>query len=143
MTHPGIDLLEIDRLERALARHPTLEERLFSDAERAYAHSRARPAQHLAARWCAKEAVTKALGLTVFRPLDVEVLPGADLSSPDTSPWSPGAGPIAPEPDPGSDPRPRLRLHGAARRRAEELGLAVSVSLTHSRELAGAVAVAG
>jgi holo-[acyl-carrier protein] synthase len=129
MPHPGIDLLEIDRLERALARHPTLEERLFSDAEREYAHSRARPAQHLAARWCAKEAVTKALGLSVFRPLDVEVLPGADSQSPD--------------PNPASDPRPRVRLHGAARRRAEELGLVVSVSLTHSRELAGAVAVAG
>ena len=131
MPQPGIDLLEIDRLERALARHPTLEERLFSAAERAYAHSRARPGQHLAARWCAKEAVTKALGLAVFRPLDVEVLPGAPAIASGS------------EPGPGSDPRPRVRLHGAAQHRAQELGLAVSVSLTHSRELAGAVAVAG
>jgi holo-[acyl-carrier protein] synthase len=133
MTHAGIDLLEIDRLERALARHPSLGERLFSDAERAYAESRRRPAQHLAARWCAKEAVTKALGLTVFRPRDIEVLPGADRALG----GDPGLGL-----DPSVDPRPRVQLHGAARRRASELGVEVSVSLTHSRDLAGAVAVA-
>ena len=39
----GIDLLEIDRLERALERRPRLAERLFTDAERAYAAARARP----------------------------------------------------------------------------------------------------
>jgi holo-[acyl-carrier protein] synthase len=53
----GIDLLEIERLERALERRPRLAERLFTDAERGYAASRARPGQHLAARFCAKEAV--------------------------------------------------------------------------------------
>ena len=58
----GIDLLEIDRLERALARRPRLAERLFTEEERAYASTRARPGQHLAARFCAKEAVAKALG---------------------------------------------------------------------------------
>ena len=63
MTGIGIDLLEIDRLERALARRPRLAERLFTDAELDYAAARARPAQHLAARFCAKEAVAKALGL--------------------------------------------------------------------------------
>ena len=33
----GIDLLEVDRLERALARRPRLAERIFTDGERAYA----------------------------------------------------------------------------------------------------------
>ena len=37
----GLDLLEIDRLEQALARRPGLGERLFTDAERAYAATRA------------------------------------------------------------------------------------------------------
>ena len=64
MTGLGLDLLEIERLERALERRPRLAERLFTDAERAYAAARARPAQHLAARFCAKEAVAKALALT-------------------------------------------------------------------------------
>ena len=58
----GIDLLEIERFERALERRPRLAERLFTDAERSYAASRARPGMHLAARFCAKEAVAKALG---------------------------------------------------------------------------------
>ncbi len=74
----GIDLLEIDRLERALARRPNLAERLFTDGERAYAATRARPAMHLAARFCAKEAVAKALELREWSWRDVEVLGGGD-----------------------------------------------------------------
>jgi holo-[acyl-carrier protein] synthase len=111
----GLDLLEIERLEAALARRPSLAQRLFTDAERAYAQQRARPGQHLAARFCAKEAVTKALGLPVFRPREVEVLGGGE--------------------DVG------LALHGEAARRAQELGVEVAVSLTHARDTAGAVAV--
>jgi holo-[acyl-carrier protein] synthase len=111
----GIDLLEIDRLERALDRHPRLAERLFTDAERAYAASRGRPGQHLAARFCAKEAVAKALGLATWNFRDVEVL--------------------------GCDGPPELRLHGAAAARAAALGVQVSISLTHSRRDAAAVAV--
>jgi holo-[acyl-carrier protein] synthase len=70
----GIDLLEIDRMERALERRPRLAERLFTDAERAYAAARARPGQHLAARFCAKEAVAKALALEAWSPRDIEVV---------------------------------------------------------------------
>ena len=62
MSGVGLDLLEIERLERAIERRPGLAARLFTDGERAYAASRARPGQHLAARFCAKEAVAKALG---------------------------------------------------------------------------------
>jgi len=113
----GIDLLEIDRLERALERRPRLALRLFTEAERAYAASRARPGQHLAARFCAKEAVAKVLALEAWSFLDVEIL--------------------------GGDGPPQLRLHGAAAARAAELGVEVSVSLTHTRRDAGAVAVAG
>ena len=79
----GLDLLDIDRLERALERRPGLADRLFTEAERAYAAAQARPAQHLAARFCAKEAVTKALGLDVLRPRDIEVVAtGGPPSSP-------------------------------------------------------------
>ena len=102
----GIDLLEIERLERALERRPRLAERLFTDRERAYAASRARPAQHLAARFCAKEAVAKALRLQAWSWQDIEVLEG-----------------------------PRLVLHGALSEHD------VEVSLTHSKGMAGAVAV--
>ncbi len=112
----GLDLLEIDRLERALARRPRLADRLFTDGERAYAATRARPVMHLAARFCAKEAVAKALQLRAWSWRDVEVLGGGD------------------EP-------PSVRLSGAAERRAAELGVTVIVSLTHERGMAAAVAV--
>lgn len=112
----GIDLLDIDRLERALERSPRLAHRLFTDSERAYAAARARPGQHLAARFCAKEAVAKALELSGWSFQDVEVVAGE------------GA--------------PRVRLSGAAAERAALLGVEVTVSLTHSRAHAAAVALA-
>ena len=113
----GIDLLEIDRLERALERTPRLAERLFTDAEREYAAGRGRPGQHLAARFCAKEAVAKALGIESWNFRDVEVL--------------------------GTGGPPELRLHGAAAARAAELGVSVEISLTHTGRDAAAVAIAG
>lgn len=113
----GIDLLEIDRLERALERRPGLAQRVFTDAELEYAGARSRPGQHLAARFAAKEAVFKALGLGgALRMREIEVVPGKP---------------------------PTIRLHGHAAEAAARRGVAeVSVSLTHSRETAGAVAIA-
>jgi holo-[acyl-carrier protein] synthase len=114
MAGVGIDLLEIDRMERALERHPRLAERVFTAAEREYAAARARPGRHLAARFAAKEAVVKALGLSGgFGLREIEVLAG--------------------EP-------PTVRLAGRA---AEVAGdRRVEISLTHSRENAAAVAIA-
>jgi holo-[acyl-carrier protein] synthase len=112
----GIDLLEIARLERALARRPRLAERLFTDTERAYAAGRARPVMHLAARFCAKEAVAKALALDTWSFRDVEVVGGGDRA-------------------------PQVRLAGAAAARAGALGATVHVSLTHTDAMAGAVAM--
>jgi holo-[acyl-carrier protein] synthase len=107
----GLDLLEIDRLERALERRPALLERFFTPAEREYAAARPRPGQHLAARFCAKEAVAKALGLQAWSWQDIEVVAA------------------------GGAPAVVLRgkLAGAGD---------VELSLTHSRDMAGAVAVA-
>jgi holo-[acyl-carrier protein] synthase len=112
----GIDLLEVERLERALERRPRLAERLFTDAERGYAAAKARPIVHLAARFCAKEAVAKALGLTAWSFRDVEVVATAAA--------------------------PEVRLSGSAAARAAELGVSgATVSLTHTARLAAAVAV--
>lgn len=74
MAQVGIDLIEIERIERALERRPRLAERLFTDAEREYAATRARPATHLAARFAAKEAVAKALALEGWSFRDIEVV---------------------------------------------------------------------
>ena len=114
MAGVGIDLLEIDRMERALERHPGLAERVFTAAEREYAASRARPGRHLAARFAAKEAVVKALGLSGgFGLREIEVLAG--------------------EP-------PTVRLAGRAAAAAGDRR--VEISLTHSRDNAAAVAIA-
>jgi holo-[acyl-carrier protein] synthase len=113
----GLDLLDIARLERALERRPALAARLFCDGEMAYAARHARPGQHLAARFCAKEAVTKALGLDVLRPREIEVVRDE-------------AG------------RPSVVLAGAAAARAQALGTTVLITLTHTAGTAGAVAVA-
>ena len=60
----GVDLTPVGRMAEAMARHPgRLEARLFTDDERAYCEARAQPAQHFAARFAAKEATLKALGV--------------------------------------------------------------------------------
>jgi holo-[acyl-carrier protein] synthase len=59
----GVDLVEVDRMRRTLARTPALVERLFTDAERAYCERRRDPTERFAARFAAKEAVMKALGV--------------------------------------------------------------------------------
>ncbi len=111
----GIDLIEVDRIERALQRYPRLAGRLFSDDELAYCSRHGRPARHLAARFAAKEAAVKALGLDHFTPRSIEVVEGRP---------------------------PTLRLHGRAAELARERRVELSLSLTHAREIAAAVVVA-
>lgn len=118
----GIDMVEIARVERLLAsKGDRALRKLFTDAERAYALSKPRPALHFAARVAAKEATYKALRGTHqaraigWRELEV------------TLEW---------------DGAPTLLLHGGAARRAIELGVTrVHLSLTHTASSAAAVAV--
>ena len=72
----GIDAVELDRFGRALARTPTLAERLFTAGELAYGQRAKDPVPRLAARFAAKEAAMKALGvgLGAFGFHDVEVV---------------------------------------------------------------------
>ncbi|MGH2958044.1 MAG: holo-ACP synthase [Solirubrobacterales bacterium] len=112
----GIDLLEIDRMEEALARRPRLAERIFTSEERAYAERHKRPAQHFAARFCAKESVAKALNLRAWGFREIEVV--------------------------ATGAAPRVRLTGRAAEAAEALGAEIRISLTHSNVTAGAVAIA-
>ena len=113
----GIDVVEVERLERALVRRPRLAERLFQPSELSYARSRRRPATHLAARFAAKEAAVKALGIGGLALREVEVEGG------DREP-------------------PRLRLHGRARSRTRAQGVELAMSQTHTRLTAAAVVLA-
>lgn len=118
----GIDLVAVTRVEAMLSRFGERAlGRLLTDDERAYCLSMAGPARHVAARLAAKEAVFKALqGTEDARGIgwrEIEV-----LRSP--------AG------------QPSVRLHGKALRRFEEMrGRTVLLSLTHTDDLAAAVAL--
>ena len=59
----GINILEIARMERVLKRRPSFVRRVFTDDERLFCESAARPAEHYAARFAARGAVLRALGL--------------------------------------------------------------------------------
>ena len=109
----GIDVVQVERLECALARTPRLGERLFTDAERSL-----RP-ESLAARFAAKEAVAKALGAPGgLRWRDAEVVTDATG-------------------------RPRLVLHGGVAAEAEAQGISTwHLSLSHDGGVATAVVVA-
>ena len=123
MLTTGVDLVEIARIERALAHHgDRFLERIFTPAEVLYCRARL---PELAARFAAKEAVSKALGL------------GVRMLSRDGINWR--------DAEIIGDMRgkPLIRLHGRAAERAEELGLTEwAVSLTHTREHAIAFVVA-
>ena len=110
----GVDVVEVARLERALARTPALAERLFTAQERAAARS-----ESLAARFAAKEAVAKALGAP------------AGLSWQDAEVVREASG------------RPRLVLHGGVAQEAAAQGIATwHLSLSHDGGIATAVVVA-
>jgi holo-[acyl-carrier protein] synthase len=114
----GLDVIEIERVRRALERYPGFRARCFTDAEQAYCDSRPNPAQHYAARFAAKEAVGKALGFGVARAFawrDVEIV---------------------------GRPKPDVRLSGRVAVWAERVGAgAIDLSMTHAREVAAAVCV--
>jgi holo-[acyl-carrier protein] synthase len=116
----GTDLVDVDRFRRAITRTPGLVERVFTDDEQRYARTRRDPAEALAARFAAKEAVMKALavGIGAFPWRDVEVVRA----------------------DGGA---PSLILHGDAGSLAGRRGVGGwLVSLTHTATVAGAVAIA-
>ena len=114
----GVDLIEIARVRRTLERYPSFRRRCFTEAERAYCDSRPNPPQHYAARFAGKEAIGKALGFGVARAFawqEVEI---------------------------AGRPKPGVALSGRIQAWAEGLGAgAIDLSMSHSRELATAVAV--
>ena len=114
----GIDLIEIERIRRALDRYPRFRERCFTEAERSYCDSRPNPAESYAGRFAGKEAVGKALGFGVARAFawrEIEIV---------------------------GRPKPTVHLSGRPAAWAERVGAGrIDLSMTHSRELANAVAI--
>jgi holo-[acyl-carrier protein] synthase len=116
----GLDLVDVPRFASVLARRPSVRDRLFTEAERTYAGTLADPVPSLAARFAAKEAVMKALGvgLGAFAFGDVEV-----------------------RREPTGEPR--LALSGRAAELASHRAVSSwLLSLSHTSTAAAAVAVA-
>ena len=114
----GVDAIEIARIRRALVRYPAFRERCFTPAEREYCDSRKNPAESYAARFAGKEAVGKALGIGVARAFawrEIEIV---------------------------GRPKPMVKLHGRIGAWARQSRVdGIDLSMTHTRELAIAVAV--
>ena len=119
MYHLGVDIVEIERIQRSIARYgERFLSRIYTDAELELCRSRV---PELAVRFAGKEAVMKALG-TGRRGVswrDIEILRNKRNA-------------------------PLVYLHGRARSRARKLGIAeIDISLSHSRDYAVASAIGG
>lgn len=118
----GVDIVEIERMQRILARTKSFAEKVFSEAERAYCDKKANPAAHYATRFAAKEAVVKALGTGFSGGIwvrDIEVV--RDKKG-----------------------KPSVVLTGRAREVAEEQGvreISISLTYTHTEAVACAMAI--
>ncbi|HJP16582.1 MAG TPA: holo-ACP synthase [Acidimicrobiales bacterium] len=116
----GVDLVDVDRFRHSLTRTPGLRDRLFLPEEQEYSERQSDPTERYAARFAAKEAVLKALGLGLgsvsFQ--DIEIVHTVSGE-------------------------PALRLHSKAIDIASEAGVEKwLLTLTHTHRTAAAVAVA-
>jgi holo-[acyl-carrier protein] synthase len=117
----GVDLCEVPRIEAAVARYGSrFLERIFTEREIAYADRKANRFERYAARFAAKEAGMKALGVgwtggIAWRDFEVVNLPSG---------------------------RPTLNFHGRAAEVAAKLGVRhVALSITHTKEQALAMVI--
>ena len=116
----GVDVVGVGRLEKLVRGHEQSQETLFTQRELDYCLGKRRCYEHMAARFAAKEAVMKAMGVGLwkFKLRDVEVVRAKS-----------GA--------------PSVALHGRAAEMAAERGIAAwHLSLTHTETTALAVAIA-
>lgn len=116
----GLDFTEIPRIRRMSTQWgERFTRKVFTPGERAFAEQRADSARHYAARFAAKEATMKALGVPAGLSWhDMELVGGGKS-------------------------QPRMVLSGRAQQAADQLGVTVlHVTLTHSEDLAAAVVIA-
>ena len=112
----GVDATEVDRVRGIVERHgERFLQKVFAPAETAYAGARARKYEHLAARFAAKEAALKALGIGVAEGMAFNQI---EVTNDESG-------------------KPGIRLHGAALQRAQERGISrIHLSISHTETLA-------
>ncbi len=117
----GHDLVEVERFRSTLEKHADgLRRRVFTEGEWEAASKRPDKVAVLAARFAAKEAAFKALGTGWGKGVkwtDVEVIGGERTA-------------------------PALVLQGHAHRIAQEAGVSLEVSISHTDSMASAVVIA-
>jgi holo-[acyl-carrier protein] synthase len=119
----GVDMLEIGRVERAIARHPSFVVRVFTQDEREYCESCIHPASHYAACFAARRAVFKALGCQPASGIHIQDVSVAHSKK---------------------SRYPQVVLNGRPAEIARDQGvqeIALSLSYTHDVAVANAVAV--
>ena len=115
--HSGIDIIEIDRIQNVLFKHPSrFLTKIFTEYEIGYCRGRA---TQLAARFASKEAAMKALGTGTrgvgWKEVEVQRLRSG---------------------------KPYIILHGRAKKRAESMGITkIELSISHSKNLATAMVI--
>ncbi len=121
MLETGVDIIEVDRVQSSIAQYgERFLRRVFTESELAYCRGRS---HELAARFAAKEALSKLLGVGIQHHdgvhwREIEVVSG-------------------------ERGKPSVRLSGRAAQRAQEIGIKTfSLSLSHSRDHAIAMVVA-
>ena len=114
----GVDAIEIARIRRALDRYPAFRERCFTPAERQYCDSRKNPAESYAARFAVRRRSARRSGIGVARAFawrEIEIV---------------------------GRPKPSVKLLGRIGAWAHQSHVGgIDLSMTHTRELAIAVAV--
>lgn len=114
----GVDLADIERVERVLDKYPRFAQRCFTEHEQEYAFRFTKPSRRLAARFAGKEAVMKSMG-TGWRRInwkEIEITGGG---------------------------KPTVKMSGRAAQRAAMMGVTeVMVTITHTDTSALVMAIA-
>jgi holo-[acyl-carrier protein] synthase len=116
----GTDIIEVNRIERLLAKQERFKERIFTQGEIEYCEHKKNKAQNYAARFAVKEALLKAIGTgwrkgVVFKEIDVVN---------------------------NEKGKPELVLSGTVKKITKEMGVTnIQVSISHLEDLAIGVVI--
>ena len=116
----GTDIIEVNRINEAIIKTASFLTKVYTEKEIMYYKEKHKKVETLAGFFCAKEAVSKALGtgFRKFRLCDIEILPN-ELG------------------------KPEITLHGEAKKLSEALGIKkVHVTISHCQSYATAFGIA-
>ncbi|WP_320046913.1 holo-ACP synthase [uncultured Ilyobacter sp.] len=116
ITGIGNDIVEIDRIKKAIGKNPRFKDRVYTSKEIDYLEKKSDPYPGYAGRFAAKEAISKAMGTGIrgFNLCDIEIVND-------------------------SLGKPEVKFYGALEEKYKEFRVMLTIS--HSREYATAMAI--